>query len=63
MWQRHNHMYEYAIKHNLSSVSPDLYFETQQLRMNVFIGYAIILPFHNIHLRDQTNVAYAYKYV
>ena len=26
--------------------------------MNVNIGYAVILPFHDVHLRGQINVAY-----
>ena len=29
--------------------------------MNVNIGYAI-LPFHDFHLRGQTNVAYVFKH-
>ena len=27
--------------------------------MNIILGYAVILPFHDFHLRGQTNVAKA----
>ena len=51
MWN----MYKYAIKHHLSSVSPETLYEC-------YIEYAVILPFHDFHLRGQTNVAYVFMF-
>ena len=55
MW----HMYKCAIKHHLSSLAPDTYFESlTKLCMNVNIRYAVILLFHDFHLRGRINYTY-----
>ena len=45
------------MKHHLLSVSPDPYLETTKLCINIKIEIDVILPFHDFHLRGQTNVA------
>ena len=40
-------------------ISGSIFLNLSKHCMNVNVGYAVILPFHDFHLRGQTNVAYA----
>ena len=39
-------------------ISGSMFWNLTELCMNIDIGYAVILPFHDFPLRGQTNVSY-----
>ena len=51
----------FAIKHHLSSVPPDLYLKLNELCMNLYKGYAVILPFHDFS--EVKQMWHMYRYV
>ena len=39
-------------------ISGTIFWNLIKLCRNITLGFAVILPFHDLHLRGQTNVAY-----